>query len=389
MAADPLKEVLLKVIKERSEQINRLTAEYRATQDPIKQAELDEQIKQLQREQMAAQGALSPQSTQQAAAPSPDTSAPPPPQSEAVQPVPEPAQPPKAPTRAALEAQIKELSTDLQDVARRVEQSGADPNPHDVKHLAQTRQRLQNALTAIGQIDPPIDPASLPPKPTPSQQAEADNLVRQSRVFKMRGQHQQASEMLRKAAEFAPGAISVLEALGDDLLERGQAKPAAETYQKALGLDPSNVGLERKYGAAIARVQGVMTVEEALNLKLGDSLSAADAATVKGAAFLSFFIPGGGQIVLGDYAKGAAYLGIWLGMILWLSLMPKGDLSDSVRAIFGGSAHLRPIVFVPLAIMLCLQLLAAFTVKGSGQNAGSLRVSKGNHPKPPVDLPYE
>lgn len=374
MAADPLKEVLLKVVQERHQQIAELTAQYHGSQDPVVRAELEQRIQQLQKEQIAAQGAL------QMPAGAPVLSPDPVPAADTQllggeAPAPKVA---KAPSLAALQAQASELQVELLDAARAVEQGGASPNPMDVEHLRQTREKLQAAMRALGEASQTTPVVELPPKPTPSQQAEADNLVRQSRVFKMRGQGQMATDTLRKAAELAPGAVSVLEALGDDLLERGQAKPAADTFQKALAIDPRNVSLERKYALAVAKSQGTLSIEEAMNLKFGDSpLAAADAASARAAAVLSFFIPGAGQIVLGEYAKGGVLLAVWLGFAVWLSLMP--------------GRHSGMVFFVPIAGMLVVSVVAAtMCVKGSNEMTGSLR-KKGvkNRPAPPMDLPFE
>lgn len=372
MAADPLKEVLLKVVQERQKQITELSAQYHATQDPIVRADLEQQIQQLQREQVAAQGGLkgpAPVAPLSAELPSQDM------QILAAEAAAQRAA--KAPSLASLQAQASELQVELLEAARAVELGGASPNPMDVEHLREIREKLQAAMQALGAAEKPFEVADLPPKPSPSQQAEADNLVRQSRVYKMRGQGQVATETLRKAAELAPGAISVLEALGDDLLERGQAKPAAEIFQKALALDPRNVGLERKYALSVAKSQGTLSVEEAMNLKFGDSaLSAADAASAKWAAVLSFFIPGAGQFVLGDYAKGGVFLAVWLVLAVWLSLMR--------------STTFHPTIFVPIGGMLVIQIAAAMMCKGSAELTGSLR-QKGakNRPAPPMDLPFE
>ena len=152
-------------------------------------------------------------------------------------------------------------------------------------------------MRQIGSIDPPLDVTDLPPPPTPSQLAEAENLIRRSVLEKRRGNKQLSTDLLRKAAEVAPGAMAVQEALGDDLLERGQAKPAADVYAKALAMNPSHAGIERKYGLAISRIQAPISFEQAM--QMGESpLATADAATVKAAAFFSFIIPGVGQIVL-------------------------------------------------------------------------------------------
>lgn len=389
MAADPLKEVLLKVVQERREQIEKLSLQFQASTDPVVRGELEQQIAQLQKEQAAAQNALGKtlqveNPVEIAAQPvpvpqQPDTS-------QLLGIAPEPAAAPKGPSKAALEAQIRELQTQLLDTARTVEKAGADPKPGDVAHLKEIREKLQTAMRQIGSTDIQFDPADLPPAPTPSQLAEAENLIRRSVLEKRRGNKQLSTDLLRKAAELAPGAVPVQEALGDDLLERNQAKQAAEVYARALAMSPGHAGIERKYGIAISRIQAPISFEQAM--QLGESpLATADAATVKAAAFFSFVIPGVGQIVLGQYVKGAIYLCSWLLMIFWISMM-KMDLQNFIGSLGGRHLTYNPLVFVPILACLGIAIAAAFTCKSVVENTGSIRKQKGNHPIPPVDLPF-
>ena len=391
MAADPLKEVLLKVVQERRQQIETLSVQLNATADPIARTELENQIQQLQREQVAAQNALG-QSLQaeQPSQPQPQPQAPAPHERDTGQLLGQPAEPkaaPKGPTKAALEAQIRELQKQLLDSATEVKRSGLSPNPAEVKLLEETKSKLQVAMRQIAEAD--IAAAGeLPPPPSPSQLAEADNLVRRSALEKRRGNKQLSTDLLRKAAEVAPGAPSVQEALGDDLMERGQAKPASETYAKALAMSPGNASLERKYAAAISRIQAPISFEQAMQMA-DKPLNAADAATVRAAAIFSFFIPGIGQFVLGDYGKGAFFLVTWLAMVVWLAVVPN-QWRELLSTIAGRSANFHPIIVIPIISVLALAIGSAWSCKGAGGiSAGSMRKKKGDHPLPPVDLPFE
>lgn len=388
MAADPLKEVLLKVVSERREQIEKLSLHLKATTDPVVQGELQQKITELQREQGVAQQALGktlqPEQPRPEPTPAPATM---PDTSQLLGGVPEPVAEPKGPNKAALEAQIKELQVQLLEVAGRVQKAGADPNPADVAQLRKIREGLQGAMQQIGETAVQIDIGELPPAPTPSQLSEAENLVRRSALEKRRGNKQLSTDLLRKAAEVAPGALSVQEALGDDLMERGQAKPAAEVYARALAMSPSHGGIERKYATAISHIQAPMSFEQAM--QMGDGpLATADAASVKAAAFFSFLIPGVGQLVLGKYVMGASYLVSWLLMIVWISLM-KSDLQNFIKSMSGRHAPYDPLVLVPLIAALGIAIAAMLTCKSVSDNTGSIRKQKGHHPVPPVDLPFE
>lgn len=397
MAADPLKDVLQKVVNERQVQIETLNGQLRATFDPVVQDDLQKKIAQLHSELVAAEQAL------QNPAPAPASA--PPPQPQTVQPASAPVAPvdnldpqllasepmaaPKAPSKAGLEAQIRELSTQLMDAAHAVEKAGLSPNSMDVEHLNTVRAKLQTALQQAGTNDLALGDGELPPRPTPSQLAEADGLIKRSMLEKRRGNTRGAGDLLRQAADVAPGSPSVLEALGDDIMERGQAKPAAEIYAKALRIQPTNTGIERKYALAVAKSKGAVTIEEALQMSLGDApLSAADAANVRIAAIFSFFIPGGGQIVLGDYVKGAAFFFSWLFMLLWISLA-KGQWQDLINSIVGRKSGFNPMILIPIIGSLGIAIAAAFTCKRPGEAPKALPKGKAPRPAPPVDLPFE
>jgi TM2 domain-containing membrane protein YozV len=134
-----------------------------------------------------------------------------------------------------------------------------------------------------------------------------------------------------------------------------------------------------------------VTLEEAMQMSLGDGpLSAADSANAKIAAVLSFFIPGAGQVVLGDYIKGAAYFFAWLIMLLWLSLA-HNQWHDLVDSLAGKKSGFNPVVLVPIIGSLGISIAAAFTCKkpGSGGPMAPTKKVKGPRPTPPVDLPFE
>jgi len=391
MASDPLKEVLLKVVQERQQQINSLIPQLQASFDPIVRDELEKKISQLQSELNAAQEAINqPQQAPVAPQPQPvvveETRVNPDPQLLGSEPV----VAPKGPSKAGLEAQIRELQTQLLDAARAVESGGPTPNIQDVSHLKGIRDKLSLAMQQIGAADLLVDVGELPPKPTPSQLLEADNLIKRSMLEKRRGNNAAASDLLRKAAEVAPGSPAVLEGLGDDMMERGNAKPAAETYAKALRIQPGNASIERKYAMAVAKSKGAVTLEEAMQMNLGDSpLNASDAANARIAAILSFFIPGAGQVVMGDYVKGAVYFFSWLILLVWLSVA-KDQWHDLVASIAGKKSSFNPLILVPIVGSLGIAIAAAFTCKpprGPGATGGGK--PKANHPAPPVDLPFE
>ena len=222
--------------------------------------------------------------------------------------------------------------------------------------------------------------------PTPAQLVEADNLIRQARVEKMRGNKARSIELLKNAVTAAPTAPSVLEALGDDFVERRQLREARETYAKALKLDPKNVGLETKYANVVLGTSMSMSVEEQLRLGMSDSLfltSQDHVASASAATLLSVMLPGLGHLVLGRTATGLAILVSWVACGFWLLFLEK-DVKTLAQSVMHGGGTFNPVVFVPIIIMA---ILFVGTIN-------SLRVPKAgargrsNRPVPPVDLPY-
>src|SRR5258708_7712946 len=128
---------------------------------------------------------------------------------------------PDASPTAALQAEIdrvRQKRDELQDTDLR--------EALDMK-LAQ----LEAKLAAMPQLEASPEPEAPLEPPTPAQLEQADVLIRQARVEKMRGNKSASTDILRQAVEAAPTAPSVLEALGDDLLERGQKREAREVYR--------------------------------------------------------------------------------------------------------------------------------------------------------------
>jgi hypothetical protein len=236
-------------------------------------------------------------------------------------------------------------------------------------------------------VEPPEDEPEIPVEPpTPQQLAEAENLVRQARVEKMRGNGKGAGDLLKQASEVAPGAPAVLEVVADDLAERKQFDRAKKMYRQAWKLDPKNVGLERKYAMIVAQMDAMGSIDDQLRANLSDSpfineseaLASANAAIIMSAVF-----PGLGHAVLG---KGVGYpiMLAWLVCSGWLFFM-KDDLAGLFRMAAGsGTPNLA--VMVPLLLMAVIYLGTIASLKTSTK---SVKKRSVEHPRPPVDLPFD
>ncbi len=99
----------------------------------------------------------------------------------------------------------------------------------------------RGAGVSIGQTDAAApsevkeeEVAPVIPLPSPEQADKAEQLIRQSMLEKRRGNKVEATDLLKKAVEAAPGSPTVLEALGDDYVERRMMKEAREVYKRTL-----------------------------------------------------------------------------------------------------------------------------------------------------------
>ena len=228
------------------------------------------------------------------------------------------------------------------------------------------------------------------PLPTAAESEKAEQFVRQSMLEKRRGNVVAATDLLKKAAEAAPGSSVVLEALGDDLVGRKLMKQARETYKRALKIDPKNVGLERKYAETVLQSTTTMTVEQQLLYGMSDSLLLTGSDNVAGiwaARLLSAILPGLGQLVVGRTTKGIVLVAIYVICFGLIAIWHK-DFELLMRFIRGANTPPNWRVLIPL-IGMAADWFTALGDLASGQNREVARHSKGDRPKPPVDLPFE
>ncbi len=235
------------------------------------------------------------------------------------------------------------------------------------------------------QAEPEVDEAVEPP--TPEQLEAAEGHIRQARVEKMRGNKVAATEQLELATKAAPGSAIILEALGDDLIERRQYRAAKETYAKAVKVDPTNVALERKYAEVVLRSANAGSIEDQLRRGMGDSLLPTMGDTMAGnaaARWLSAFFPGAGQLVIGQTQKGATLLSIWVISFIGIVVL-REDFKALLKFAVGGRAHPNLFVMVPLLAMMVTWIVSLAGLA----NTREVSRTSVHHPKPPVDLPFE
>ncbi|MBS1714402.1 MAG: hypothetical protein JST30_08705 [Armatimonadetes bacterium] len=223
------------------------------------------------------------------------------------------------------------------------------------------------------------EPEPLPDPPTPAEAEEAENLVRQANLAKIRGDKDGFQRLLEQAASVAPGSSTVQEALGDAYSERRQVRKAKEAYHAAVRLDPSNASAERKYGEAVLAIQ--IALDPAFALAPDDGSFASG----KASAILSFLIPGLGQLASGSTVFGGVLLGIWALALAWAVSVPNG-LSKIPFLFRGGTVDFNGAVMVPLFLMAAAWIVG---IAEASAKAKRVQPKKFERPVPPVDKKFE
>ncbi len=226
--------------------------------------------------------------------------------------------------------------------------------------------------------------AILPDPPTLQQAEKAEQLIRQAQIAKRRGETALAGKLLDEALLVSPGSSSVNEAIGDDLLDRKQVKAAKEAFALAYKIDARNVSAERKYCECVLRLAAIVDP-----FALAGSGGSSSAATGKSAFLLSLFIPGLGQMITDQVAKGSVMLGGWVVGWIWALLIPDGvrGLLAQIGIRTGkNGAELNGWVLVPLAISAAFHLWSLYD---AAAQAGTHKRVKIDHPVPPVDKSFE
>jgi tetratricopeptide (TPR) repeat protein len=260
----------------------------------------------------------------------------------------------------------------------------SETSDEDIRRALDERIAQLEAQVPAPEPEPEIEIPSEPP--TPAQLEEADQLIRQARVEKMRGNARAATDLLKKAVEVAPGAPVVLETLADDLIERKLYGEAQKILKRAVKLDPRNVGLERKFAMTVATTANLGSLEDQMRANLSDSFVGGPDARASGnaALLLSAILPGLGHVVLGR-AVGFIIMASWVLCGIWVIYL-REDFKGLVTLAAGQGRTPNLTVMVPLFIMVLLYFGSLASLQSARRTVAKRRVDR---PVPPVDKPFE
>ncbi len=240
---------------------------------------------------------------------------------------------------------------------------------------------IEDDTEAISPVIAAVEAAQNSEPPTKDALTEADNLIRQARVASMRNDRREAVELLRRAASLAPTSATVLEALGDEEAANRNTDEAMRLYKKAIELDPTNVGLERKHANLVFnRTQGDL-VSSGFIAKMEKEESIASPLA---SALISLFVPSLGHFVNGRTKRGAIYAGLIVAA--WTLVFVFGW--NNVAYVFSGRPAQNHISFGAFILAIGVHLVCIFDAY-SGAKGEAVHRTKPSRPTPPSDLPFE
>ena len=221
----------------------------------------------------------------------------------------------------------------------------------------------------------------LPAPPTPEQLTEAERLLQQASLARIRQQGSVAERFLKEAAEAAPGSAAVQAALGDELWRRSQFSKAREAYKMAHRIEPLNPAYETKWAESIVGSGGDPLAQLS---GLGDSYASA-----KSAGCLSMILPGLGQIVMGEKSKGIAMIVVYFVAWTWAVFTPDG--LDGIPAAIGFRQEVQvkefnALVLLPLAVVAVTWLSAVLSLSSQMKVKSPRNIER---PKPPGEGNFE
>jgi len=297
------------------------------------------------------------------------------------------------------QARIRELQVLITQFQRRADKTRDEDIREalnlQVSSLGLKVSRLQHGMPE----DPPPEPEKAPeeeaepmPVPTAEQLESADKLIQRARLEKSRGNKQAASDLLKQAVDVAPGASTVLEALGDDYADRKQYVAARDTYKKAHRADPKNASVERKLAQLSMTGVADLSFEDQLRYGSFDSpfiQQNESLASPQVAVILSVMVPGLGQIVKGQTKKGLAILLIFV--VSSIAVIVLYNLTHAV-----GHKAIPTLVYAATALAIATWVGGVADAGSSAKRSpaiggGMFKRPKDppNRPVPPVNLPFE
>lgn len=222
--------------------------------------------------------------------------------------------------------------------------------------------------------------------------SELEREIRLARAHIVGERKPAAREILAKLERAAPNNVDVLELKADMLITSKDLTNALPLLKRAFKADPKNIMVEKKLAEVAMRTSTMGSIDDQLRSGLGSSMivegdmkASATAATV-----YSVFIPGAGHLFVGMTTKGFVYLTVWLGSLIPMAWMVHLRL-DAIHEVHGSFRDFSPSMAIValffVAVMDYFVALWECAALGKAPDSGKRKTIE--HPKPPVDLPFE
>ncbi len=219
--------------------------------------------------------------------------------------------------------------------------------------------------------------------------AEIERDIRLARAHIVGERKPAAREILAKLEKAAPNNVDVLELKADMLIASKDMTNALPLLKRAHKVDPSNIMVEKKLAEVAMRASTMGSIDDQLRSGLSSTLIAEGdmKATPTAATVCSLFLPGLGHLLVGMTNKGIAYIVVWVVSIVPLTYFVIKELTR----IHGNMNNFSPsMLIIGLAFVAAMcWFVSLFECAALGKKPGSGKRKLIEHPRPPVDLPFE
>ncbi len=226
----------------------------------------------------------------------------------------------------------------------------------------------------------------------PTEEIGVDEIERQIRLARahIAGDRKPAArDIMARLEKAAPNNVDVLELKADMLIASKDIQNALPLLKKARKADPTNVTVEKKLAEVAMRSATMGSIDDQMRAGLDGTLIAEGdmKATPTAATVCSVFLPGLGHLFVGMTTKGIVYITVWLLTIVPLAYLMQGELNR----IHGNMNNFSPsMIIIGLFFVAAMcWFVALFECAALGKKPGSSKRKQIEHPKPPVDLPFE
>lgn len=246
------------------------------------------------------------------------------------------------------------------------------------EQLAAAVKEIENAEEAAALIEPTEEMAP----------EEVEQQIRLARAHLAGERKPAAREIMARLEKAAPNNVDVLELKADMLIASKDIQNALPLLKRARKVDPTNKAVEKKLAEVALRSATMGSIDDQLRSGIGSSLIAETdmKATPTAATVCSLFLPGLGHLVVGMTNKGIVYLTIWILAIVPLTYLMITEL-NRIHGNMNNFSPSMPIIGLGFVAAMCW-FVALFECAALGKKPGGGR-KVIEHPKPPVDLPFE